>query len=89
MISVLRSSVHRSWILLVLATCATYGLRIEDIFGFGAAVATMGIAYFKGRLVVLNFMELRNAGALRIVLEVLLFVIFVSIIGTYWYSEGR
>lgn len=85
MISILRSSVHRGWILLMIATLTTYDLRVENLFGHWTAVATIGIALFKARLVVLDFMELRNAGILRIVFETLLCVVSVAIAGIYYF----
>lgn len=86
MISILRSSVHRGWILLMIATLTTYNLRFENLFGYWTAVATIGIALFKARLVVLDFMELRNAGRLRIAFEALLYVISVAIVGIYYFG---
>lgn len=84
MLSLLRSPIHRSWLLLALATCATFSLRAEGAVGLGAAAITLGIAYAKGRLVVLNFMELRHAPRwLRTVLEVWLLVVSVALLAIY------
>lgn len=49
------------WLLLVGATVLGYALRAEATAGILVGVATLAIAYGKGRLVVLDFMELRHA----------------------------
>jgi len=52
---------HRTWLLLVLATAATFWVRADGVVGLAAGAATLGIAWLKGRLVILDFMELREA----------------------------
>lgn len=47
--------------MLVVATLTSYGLRADGIAGRGAGLATLALACFKGRLVILDFMELRHA----------------------------
>jgi hypothetical protein len=87
MLNFLRSRVHRSWLSLVLATGASFGLCAEGGIGLGAAAAILGIAYAKGRLVILNFMELRHAPLwLRLVLEVWLLVVSIVLLSFYWVS---
>jgi hypothetical protein len=88
MVSFLRSRIHCTWLLLVLATGATFGLRAEGAVGLGAAAATLGIAYAKGRLVILNFMELRHAPLwLRLILEVWLLAVSATILTIYGVSR--
>lgn len=90
MIDFLRSRIHRSWLFLMVATAATFGLRTEGAAGLGAAEATLGIAYMKGRLVILNFMEVRHAPLwLRLVLEAWLLAVSVTLLTIYWISVGR
>jgi hypothetical protein len=90
MIDFLRSRIHRSWLFLMVATAATFGLRAEGAAGLGAAEATLGIAYMKGRLVILNFMEVRHAPLwLRLVLEAWLLAVSVTLLTIYWISVGR
>lgn len=52
------------WLLLVGATVLGYALRAEAAAGTLVGAATLAIAYAKGRLVVLDFMELRHAPCL-------------------------
>jgi hypothetical protein len=49
------------WLLLVLATAVMFVLRAEGSASLAVAAATLAITYLKGRLVVLDFMELRYA----------------------------
>jgi hypothetical protein len=70
--------------LLVLATGAAVGLRFETS-GSAAGAATLGLAYFKGRLVVLDYMELREAPLLwRGIVEGWLALVTAVILGVYW-----
>jgi Prokaryotic Cytochrome C oxidase subunit IV len=81
MIDFLRGWIHRSWLFLMVATAATFGLRAEGAVGLGAAAATLGIAYAKGRLVILNFMEVRHAPLwLRMILEVWLLAVSATLL---------
>ena len=52
---------HRTWLILVIATAATFWVRADGLVGITAGVATLAIAAIKGRLVILDFMELRHA----------------------------
>ena len=61
MTSLLRSRSNRAWLLLVLATLAAFCLGSLQGMDLFAAAATLLIAYIKARLVVLDFMELRQA----------------------------
>ena len=50
-----------SWVILIVATLVSYGLGADHGAGSAAAVAVLGIAAIKIRLVGLDFMELRGA----------------------------
>ena len=70
----------RAWLALVVATGAAFGSSAE---GFGAM--TLALAWFKGRLVILEFMELRHAPKLwRGILEGWLLIVSVAILVVYW-----
>ncbi|KAB0622732.1 cytochrome C oxidase subunit IV family protein [Castellaniella defragrans] len=49
------------WLLLIGLTVSGYVLRVEATADVLVGLATLAIAYLKGRLVVLDFMELRHA----------------------------
>ncbi len=82
---------HGTWLLLVLATGITCWVRAGGIVGLAAAAGTLAIAYFKGRLVILDFMELRDAPIIwRAVFEGWLLVVSILIFAAYWLSlAGR
>ena len=52
---------HRTLLILVIATAATFWVRADGLVGITAGAATLAIAAIKGRLVILDFMELRHA----------------------------
>jgi hypothetical protein len=52
---------RKAWVLLVIATLATLYIREDGLAGRAAGSAILSIAYFKGRLVILDFMEMRCA----------------------------
>ncbi|WP_273457301.1 cytochrome C oxidase subunit IV family protein [Nevskia ramosa] len=52
---------HRTWLILIIATAATFWVRADGLVGITAGAATLAIAAIKGRLVILDFMELRHA----------------------------
>jgi|RhiMetdeSRZDD1v2_1073273.scaffolds.fasta_scaffold1533891_2 Prokaryotic Cytochrome C oxidase subunit IV len=71
------------WLLLLLATGAAVGLRFEELGAIGGA-ATLALAYWKGRLVVLEYMELRHAPLVwRATVEGWLGLVTVAILGVY------
>lgn len=75
---------YRTWLLLVLLTVAAFGISDHTEWARYAGVATIAIAYLKGRWVVLDFMELRHAPALwRSLMEAWLLGISVAITGVY------
>lgn len=81
----LRDPFHRTWLILLLATGASFGLRADGFAGLAVGVATLAIAYVKGRLVILDFMELRHAPLVwRAVVEGWLLVVSAVISAAYW-----
>jgi hypothetical protein len=81
----LRDPLFRAWLLLLVATSATYGLRAEAFVGPAVGAGTLAIAYVKGRLIILDFMELRQAPLLwRGILEGWLFGVSVLVLAVYW-----
>jgi Prokaryotic Cytochrome C oxidase subunit IV len=74
-------------LLLMLATVSTFELRTHGVIGVAAGAATLGIAYVKGRLIILDFMELRRAGSLwRGIAEGWVLAISLLIFAIYWFS---
>jgi hypothetical protein len=83
----LRDQANRTWLLLVLATAVTFALRAKGFIGLGAAAATLAIAYLKGRLVVLDFMELRHAPwPWKGIVEGWLLAVSLLILAVYWFG---
>lgn len=81
----LRDPAHRTCLLLMLATVSAFELRAHGFPGLTAGVATLAIAYAKGRLIVLDFMELRQAGRLwRGIVEGWALAISLLILAIYW-----
>jgi heme/copper-type cytochrome/quinol oxidase subunit 4 len=81
----LRKPVSVVWAALIVATCTSTWWVTQGGFGASAATASIVlIAAFKVRLVMLHFMELRNAPlAWRCVYEGWLLVATASILGIY------
>jgi len=70
------------------ATSATYCLRSEGFVGLAAGAGTLSIAYVKGRLIILDFMELRRAPLLwRGILEGWLLGVSVLVFAVYWLGQ--
>ena len=83
----LRDRAYRTWLLLILATAFTFELRAHGFLGLGAGAAALATAYIKGRLVILDFMELREAGWLwRGIVEGWLLAVSLLIFAVYWFS---
>ncbi len=57
----LGSYLHRTLVILVFATAAAFWMRSDGLVGLAIGASTLAIAYLKGRLVVLDYMELRHA----------------------------
>ena len=76
---------HRTWLLLVLLTVAAFGISDHTEWARYAGVATIAIAYLKGRWVVLDFMELRHAPRLwKLLLVGWLVFVTSMIVLAYW-----
>ena len=87
MMKALNNPAHRAWLVLVVATGITWYLGEVGAAGTAAIVAMLVIAFIKGRLVILDFMELRAAPRLwRILLEGWLIVVGGLILLAYWVS---
>lgn len=79
-----RNSVHRTWLMLMLATAGTFALSTDQISGVAAGVMTLVITYIKGRLVILDFMELRNAPLVwRLAVEGWLLIVSTLLLNFY------
>ena len=87
MMNILKNSAHRAWIVLQFATAIPWSLGEDGAAGTAAIVTMLAIAFVKGRLVILDFMELRNAPLLwRLLLEGWLIVVSSLILLAYWIS---
>ncbi len=83
----LKNPANRAWLVLIVATGITWYLGEVGAAGTAAIVAMLVIAFVKGRLVVLDFMELRAAPRLwRILLEGWLIIVGGLILLAYWIS---
>jgi caa(3)-type oxidase subunit IV len=83
----LRNPAHRAWLVLMIATAVTWYLGEVGAAGTMAIVAMLAIAVVKGRLVILDFMELREAPLLwRALLEGWLILVSSLILLAYWIS---
>jgi caa(3)-type oxidase subunit IV len=87
MIAALKNSAHRAWLVLMVATGITWYLGEVGAAGTLAIVAMLVIAFVKGRLVILDFMELREAPVMwRALLEGWLILVSSLILLAYWIS---
>ena len=87
MMNFLKNPANRAWIVLLVATGMTWYLGEVGAAGTSAIVAMLLIAFVKGRLVILDFMELREAPRLwRILLEGWMIVVGSLILLAYWIS---
>ena len=87
MMTLLANPAHRAWLILLIATGITWYLGEVGAAGTLAIVAMLVIAFIKGRLVILDFMELRNAPKLwRALLEGWLILVSSLILLAYWIS---
>ena len=81
------NSAHRAWLVLLIATGITWWLGDVGAAGTGAILAMLAIAFIKGRLVILEFMELRGAPLMwRLLLEGWLILVSGLILLAYWIS---
>lgn len=89
MIFPLRERLTRSWLLLVLATSATFWVSVDGPAGIAPGAGMLGIAYLKGRLVLLDFMELRRAPVLyRGLVEGWLVLVSIAIFAVFSFGAG-
>jgi hypothetical protein len=87
MMNFLKNSAHRAWLVLIIATCITWYLGEVGAAGTAAIVTMLVIAFIKGRLVILDFMELREAPLMwRMLLEGWLILVSSLILLAYWIS---
>ena len=87
MMNFLKNPANRAWLALLVATGVTWYLGEVGAAGTSAIVAMLLIAFVKGRLVILDFMELREAPRLwRILLEGWMIVVGSLILLAYWIS---
>ena len=85
--NLLHNTAHRAWLILMIATAITWYLGEVGAAGTGAIVAMLAIAFVKGRLVILDFMELRSAPLMwRLLLEGWLILVSSLILLAYWMS---
>ena len=83
----LKNPAHRAWLVLLVATLITWYLGEVGAAGTSAIVTMLIIAFIKGRLVILDFMELREAPTLwRVLLEGWLILVSGLILLAYWIS---
>ena len=83
----LKNPAHRAWLVLILATLVTWYLGEVGAAGTLSIVAMLAIAFVKGRLVILDFIELRGAPLLwRLLLEGWLILVSSLILLAYWIS---
>nr|WP_088178958.1 MULTISPECIES: cytochrome C oxidase subunit IV family protein [Dechloromonas] len=83
----LSNPAHRAWLVLLIATAITWYLGEVGAAGTGAIIAMLLIAFVKGRLVILDFMELREAPLMwRLLLEGWLILVSSLILLAYWIS---
>ena len=59
----LTTPLHRTLLILIVATAAAFWVRSDALAGATTGIATLAIVWLKGRLIVLDFMELRQAPA--------------------------
>jgi hypothetical protein len=87
MTAFLRNSANRGWLILLAATGVTWYLGESGAAGIAAIVAMLLIAFVKGRLIILDFMELRGAPVMwRLLLEGWLLFVGSLILLAYWMS---
>ena len=83
----INNSINRAWLVLMIATAITWYLGEVGAAGTGAIVGMLLIAFVKGRLVILDFMELRQAPRMwRLLLEGWMLLVGSLILLAYWLS---
>jgi heme/copper-type cytochrome/quinol oxidase subunit 4 len=86
----LRKRISQVWIVLMAITCvSTWGMSKEAILPAAATTAIFLLAALKARLVLMHFMELRNAPPQwRLLFEAWVIVITAAITGIYLQTAG-
>lgn len=85
--SFLHNPINRAWLVLMIATAITWYLGEVGAAGTSAIVGMLLIAFVKGRLVILDFMELRQAPRMwRLLLEGWMLLVGSLILLAYWLS---
>jgi cytochrome c oxidase subunit IV len=75
---------NRSWLLLIGATAATVWMYEDGLARVTVGAAILAITYAKGRLVILDFMELRHAPLLwRGLMEGWMLIVSGLLLGIY------
>jgi len=83
----IKNPINRAWLVLMIATAITWYLGEVGAAGTGAIVGMLLIAFVKGRLVILDFMELRQAPRMwRLLLEGWMLLVGSLILLAYWLS---
>ena len=83
----LKNPINRAWLVLMIATAITWYLGEVGAAGTSAIVGMLLIAFVKGRLVILDFMELRQAPRMwRLLLEGWMLLVGSLILLAYWLS---
>ncbi len=83
----IKNPINRAWLVLMIATAITWYLGEVGAAGTGAIVGMLLIAFVKGRLVILDFMELREAPRMwRLLLEGWMLLVGSLILLAYWLS---
>ena len=83
----LKNPAHRAGLVLMIATGITWYLGVIGATGTPYIIAMLIIAFIKGRLVILDFMELREAPLMwRLLLEAWLILVSSLILLAYWIS---
>jgi hypothetical protein len=86
----LGSSLHRTLAILVFATAAAFWMRNDGLVGLAIGASTLAIAYLKGRLVVLDYMEMRNAPLVwRALLEGWLILVSTCLFVAYYLGRTQ
>ena len=81
------NAAHRAWLVLLIATGITWWLGDVGAAGTAAIIAMLAVAFVKGRLVILDFMELRGAPLMwRRLFEGWLSLVSGLILLAYWIS---
>ena len=88
----LSNPLNRIWLFLLAATLVTFSLGESGLAGRAGVVSLLvmfGLAYTKGILVILDFMELRHAPLLWRVLLIGWLSLVVAAIGLAWWLGLR